>query len=132
MMRRRVQGRDRHFAHRLQLNNADVQRAVMGALRDSPEFDDLLDAPELVRASHRSRAQDCSGTPTALTCPVGDMPGELASQTWSQLRFRVGPRKFVSRSSPTVLEFLSYLDHSQSACDPFLDPLPCGICAGAH
>ena len=37
----------------LQLNNADVQRAVMGALKDSPEFDDLLNSPELVRRANR-------------------------------------------------------------------------------
>lgn len=33
-----------------QLNNADVQRAVMGALHDSPELEGLLSAGQLVRA----------------------------------------------------------------------------------
>jgi hypothetical protein len=32
-----------------QLNNADVQRAVMGALHDSPELEGLLSAGQLVR-----------------------------------------------------------------------------------
>jgi hypothetical protein len=56
----------------LQLNNADVQRAVMGALQDSPELEGLLGAGQLVRAeSYAPNAMLESHAACFASAPVG-------------------------------------------------------------